>query len=280
MRALLASLATVLAMAVPAAAQQNPAGLPLASPDRDEVPVLSQAAAAAQEVCLTQMTGFSDTAPVARYQFFRLVEELALGSDDEMRATLAHYAGGQVDAARPVREVIEAIADPVMRQAVPSLTVAQMRHLIEFAHRCRPYVDGQIASLEAFDPALESAAFNEIVAEDALYLRQILTDALYRLGADGDARFGLAVARYSDSLVRRRDDIEYAAFESDISELETLFMGDLDQRLALSNDMVNGEMDAGVTSASVSLADDMNEAARQQQRERMLRTLFQILNGK
>lgn len=279
MRHLIMLITAALAAAMPAAAQENGPGLPLESPDPQDIPVLSRTAAAAQEACLDRMSGFPQTGPVARYQFFRLVEELALGADAEMRAVLAAYVDGPLDPRRPVADIIEAIANPVLRQAVPSRTVAQMHHLIAFAHQCQPYVDGQINSLEAFDPALASADFNQIVAEDALFLRQILTDALYRLGADRDPAHELAVAAYSASLVRRRDDIEYAAFESEIVELEAIFMGDLDERLALSNAMINDEMNEEATSASVALSNDMTEATKQQHREQLLRTIFTILNG-
>jgi len=93
---------------------------------------------------------------------------------------------------------------------------------------------------------LTNPELNTAIAEDALFLRQIMSESLTRLGADKDASWSTASAAYSKSLVSQRDAVEFSAFETDIAELETLFMEDLDGRLARSNDVINSEMDREV----------------------------------
>ncbi|MEL6259055.1 MAG: hypothetical protein AAFQ67_08365 [Pseudomonadota bacterium] len=241
--------------------------------------VVRPAPAPNQDYCLGLMSGFPNSGHVARYQFFRLVQDLAVDADAPTRAALEAYGDGEVDAGTPVAAVIEDIANPVLRQALPQRTVAQTAHLIDFAVICAPYIDGQISSLTAFDASLADADFNRVIAEDALFLRQVMADALYRLGAGGDPDYAIALAGYAASLTAQRDQIEFAAFDAEVDELEALFLGDLDRRLALSNEAVNSEMDGEATASAVSLAQDMSEAARAERERQMLQTLGSILIG-
>ena len=249
---------------------------------QDQRPILSAELAARQEGCLVMMSGFPDNGPVARYQFFRLVEEMALSATPELMQLIAYNTTGDVAPGTPIVTIIEEIANPVLRQAGPDLILGHTSYLIGFAQNCDTYIAGQVQALQSLDAVASISAdpaFEEVIAEDALYLRQIFTDALYRLDLHESGAQGEAVAAYSESLAQRRDDIEFARFESEIGDLEELYLGDLDQRLLMSNDMINGEMDQSATSSSVALSDDMNEAAREKHRENMLQTIAAILFG-
>ena len=243
------------------------------------VPILSEADVAAQESCLATMAGFPNDNVTARYQFFKLTEMMAVDATDEFRSALSQYGEGQVSADTPLLEIIDGIANPVLRQAMPSLTVAQSAYLINFAVDCKKYVDGQMISLIAVDPDLASAEFNEIISEDALFLRQVLSDSLFRLGANVDPVFGNSIEANARALVRSRDLIEYASFDTSVTELESLYMDDLDGRLARVNELINSEMDREIFDTSVALADDMSEATRQEQERAVVRTLYGILNS-
>lgn len=236
-------------------------------------------AAQNQDRCITQMAEFPTDDPTARYQFFKLVSDVAYGATDETRALFDHYGQPAVEAGTPVLSVIEDIANPVLRQAAPEIVVSSMNYLVDFASVCEVYITGQTDSLIAFDKTLNAPDLNSAIAEDALFLRQILSESLSRLGADEDAAWATASRSYARSLVRQRDAVEFAAFETDIAELETLFMDDLDGRLARSNDVINSEMDREVLGDSIQLADDMNEAAMKQARQERLYRLLRIFGG-
>ena len=68
-------------------------------------------------------------------------------------------------------------------------------------------------------------------------------------------------------------------FESDLVELEALYMDDLDGRLKRSNDLINEEMDREVLGDSISLSDSMINAEKRKTKERQIQTLFRILGG-
>jgi|GEM_PF-1005879 len=239
-------------------------------------------AAPSQDFCITVMSEFpqddgTQESLTPRYQFYKLVQHMAVGATPEFNTSLAHYGDIDVEADTPVMDVIEDIANPVIRQAAPELTVSHMAHLINFAQTCETFVDGQISSLTAFNPSLEDDDL--IIQEDALYLRQILSDSLSRLGADTDSRHSFATQSYANSLITARDNIEFASFETELEELEALYMTDLDGRLARSNDMINSEINRETLGDAITLADDMNEQAKRRQKEDQIRTLFRILNG-
>ena len=151
-------------------------------------------------------------------------------------------------------EVIEDVANPVLRQAAPEIIVSSMNHMIGFAVDCEIFISGQMESLQAFDATLLNPEFNAVITEDALYLRQILTESLDGVGATEDAQWGWVAETYSTSLIAQRDALEFAAFEADIAELETLFMNDLDGRLKRSNDTINAEMDREILGDSVRIS--------------------------
>lgn len=237
-----------------------------------------QAAAAtpSQEYCITVMSGFPNDAHLPRYQFFKLTQEMAVDATPGFRSALKKFGEGEVEADAPITDVIEAIANPVLRQAAPELAISYMDHLIDFAQTCEPYVSGQISSLQAFDKAL--ANDDTVIAEDALFLRQVLSDSLYRLDADKDPIHGANVAVYANALVRTRDRIEFTSYSSDIGELEALYMTDLDGRLARSNDLINSEMNRETLGDAVTLSDDMNREAKQKADRDAVQTLLRILS--
>ena len=248
----------------------------------DELYGLAEArpvAAQNQDRCITQMAEFPTDDPTARYQFFKLVSDVAYGADDETRALFDHYGQPAVESGTPVLSVIEDIANPVLRQAAPEIVVSSMNYLVDFATVCNVYITGQTESLVAFDPTLSRPEVNTVIAEDALFLRQILSESLSRLGADGDPVWANAARQYSRSLVAQRDAVEFAAFETDIAELETLFMDDLDGRLARSNDVINSEMDREILGDAIQVSDDMNEAAKERAKQERLYRLIRIFTG-
>ncbi len=236
-------------------------------------------AAQNQDQCITQMAAFPTDDPTARYQFFKLVKDVGYGADSQTKALFDHYGQPAVEAGTPVLSVIEDIANPVLRQAAPEIVVSSMNYLVDFASTCDVFITGQTDSLVAFDPALGNPEINTAIAEDALFLRQILSESLSRLGADKDAAWAGAAQSYANSLVTQRDAVEFAAFETDIAELETLFMDDLDGRLARSNDVINSEMDREILGDSIQLSDDMNASARERAQQERLYRLLRIFGG-
>lgn len=232
-----------------------------------------------QSRCIEQMADFPTDDPVARYQFFRLVSDVAYGANDVTRAMFNHYGQPAVEAGTPVLAVIEDIANPVLRQAAPDVIVSSMNYLVDFSVACDVYITGQTESLAAFDKTLTNPDLNTAITEDALFLRQILSESLSRLGADKDASWSNAAASYSRSLVTQRDAVEFSAFETDIAELETLFMDDLDGRLARSNDVINSEMDRETLGDAIQLSNDMNEAARERARQERIYRLLRLFGG-
>ncbi len=266
-RAMGLALALFWLAAVPAAAKTAPAGSAGASP------------APVQEHCITTLSGFPARDTGARYQLFRLTEALARDATPEFRAMLAHYGRSRVSARTPILEVVKGIANPVLRQAEPALVVGQIAYLIDFAKACQPVISGQIESLRAYDPDLAKADFNSTIDQDALFLRQILADALRRQNAHLDPQYGASVLAYERALVRTRNQIEYKAFNHDVDALEALYMTDLDKRLAKSNDMANAEMNREALSTAVATSKDMTANNKKQEKKRSLVTLLQILSG-
>jgi len=236
----------------------------------------ASAAAPSQEYCITVMSGFPNDAHLPRYQFFKLTQEMAVDATPGFRSALKKFGEGEVEPDAPITDVIEAIANPVLRQAAPELAISYMDHLIDFAQKCEPYVAGQISSLKAFDSKL--ANDDIVIAEDALFLRQVLSDSLYRLDANTDPIHGADVTVYANALVRTRDRIEFTSYSSDVGDLEALYMTDLDGRLARSNDLINSEMNRETLGDAVTLSDDMNREAKQKADRDAIQTLLRILS--
>lgn len=232
-----------------------------------------------QEKCITIMNGFPDAGHEPRYQFFKLTQRLTDDVDTTMRAAIDFYGDSFITPETPVIEVIENIANPVYRQAAPEITIGNMGYLIDFALDCESYLDGQISSLEAFDSNLNQADFHVVIAEDALFMRQILSDSLFRLGANEHEIFGPAVLAYADQMVRARDAVEFASFESQMANLEASFMSDLDGRLARSNDVINNEMDREQLAHALEVTKDLNEHAKLESKRKQIQTLAKILGG-
>ena len=239
----------------------------------------STAPANNQSRCISQMAEFPTDDPTARYQFFKLISDIGYGAEGESRALFDHYGQPAVEIGTPVLSVIEDIANPVLRQAAPEIIVSSMNFLIDFADACEVFIKGQTDSLIAFDNTLTNPELNSAIAEDALFLRQILTESLSRLGADTDPNWEGAAHSYSRSLIQQRDAVEFSAFETDITELESLFMDDLDGRLARSNEVINSEMDREILGDSISLARQMNEDAKKKAREDRLYRLLRLFGG-
>ena len=231
------------------------------------------------DFCINIMAEFPADDHEARYQFFRLTEEMARDATPEFRFTLSEYGAEKVSPNTPVLEVIEDIANPVLRQAAPEITISNMAYVIDFASICKTFITGQINSLKAFDPALSEANFNAVITEDALFLRQILSDALFRLGANEDSVHRFVTIRYADSLIITRDIAEFSTFEAELDDLESVYMTDLDGRLKRSNDLINEEMDREILGDALSLNKSLEQSEKDKHKQRQLQTLFRILNG-
>ena len=232
------------------------------------------------DFCINTLAGFQTENPEARYQFYALTQEIARDAAPDFRMALTQYGEGEIEADSNILDIIEDATNPVIRQAAPEITISNLAFVIDFAAQCSSVLDGQINSLKAYDPALSNTEFNAMISEDALFLRQILSDSLYRLGADKDPRFGYSVNAYADSLVRTRDAVEFSSFVSEVDEIEKLFMTDLDGRLKRSNDMINEEMDREVMGDAIGLSNSMNEAARRRAKEERILSLIRIMGGR
>jgi len=238
---------------------------------------LANSSAQAQERCITIMSGFPNSGPLPRYQFFKLSEDLAVDTTPEFRQALSHFGDGTVADETPILDVVETIANPVLRQAAPDIVVSNMAHLIGFAQDCEAYLTGQIDSLRAVDNSLSQDDI--VIAEDALYLRQVLSESLSRLGGDTDLAHGAPVRAYANSLIVSRDAIEFAGFDNDIDDLEALYLSDLDGRLARSNNVINSEMNRETLGDAVTLSRDLSATSIEQEKARSLNTLLRILGG-
>lgn len=230
-----------------------------------------------QDRCIAQMAEFPTDDAVVRYQFFKLVQDTAYGANAESSALFDQYGQPTIELGTPVLAAIEDIVNPVLRQAAPEFIVASMDYMIDFAVTCDVYITGQMESLLAFDATLSNPDFNAAIAEDALFLRQILNDSLYALEVESDPQWSGAAQNYSASLVTQRDAVEYTAFETEVADLETLFMDDLDGRLKRSNDTINAEIDRESLRDSIALNNDIVEAAEEKarlERRERFRRLF------
>lgn len=232
------------------------------------------------DFCINTLAGFQTENPEARYQFYKLTQDVGRDATPEFRAALTHYSEGEAPSGSNILDAIEDATNPVLRQAAPELTLANMAFVINFAVECEGALSGQINSLQAYDPALANAEFNAMVSEDALFLRQIISDSLYRLDADKDPRFGSATQSYANALVRTRDDVEFTSFMSEIDELEALYMTDLDGRLKRSNDLINEEVDLEILGDAIGLANSIDEAAARRAKEERILSLIRILGGR
>jgi len=232
------------------------------------------------DFCINTLAGFQTENPEARYQFYTLTQEIARDATPEIRTALSIYGEGQTDPSSNILDVIEEATNPVIRQAAPEIAISNLAYVIDFASQCESVLSGQINSLKAYDPALENTDFNAMITEDALFLRQILSESLYRLDADKDPRFSNSISIYADALVRTRDAAEFSSFVSEVDELEALYMTDLDGRLKRSNDMINEEMDREVMGDAISLSESMSEAARKRAKEERILSLIRIMGGR
>jgi len=248
----------------------------------DNTPIVSSASKSGginPDYCINKMAEFPSDDHEIRYQFFRLTEEMARDVTPDFRNALHKYRDQDISSDRPLLEAIEDIANPVLRQAAPEITIASMAHVIDFATLCKSAITGQVSSLQAYDNALNDVDFNAVIVEDALFLRQILSDSLFRLGANEDPLYQTSVTQYANALVTTRDEVEFTTFEAELDDLEALYMDDLDGRLKRSNDIINEEMDREILGDSVALSDSMNKAEKEKAKQRQLYTLIRILGG-
>ncbi|MEO0816818.1 MAG: hypothetical protein AAFX86_05860 [Pseudomonadota bacterium] len=273
---------------LPACATAQTAPMPVPQqtsslPDQAPEPIPSQALAELDlpelnPVCARQMTELAGGTLSGRHQLFVLVREAGRGADDDVLAALEAYGAGTVDPETPILQVVEDIANPVLLQAAPNATVGQMAHLIRFSRECDVILDGQIKALEATSPDLASGTYKQAIGEDAMFLRSMLLDALYRLNADRDAVHGQTVAAYQRDLVRQRDDIEFAAFDAELAALEDEFAGDLGDRLDLAKTSADETAEAVDAKGAAEVARALTDVQRAEANARMAQMLAEILN--
>lgn len=232
-----------------------------------------------QEMCMQIISSFPAENPSVRYQFFRLARSFGKGANPEFVTALDKFASQDVTMQTELTDVIEGMNNPVLRQADPALVAGYGKYLVNFATKCNQQIESQINALHAYDVDLKDVAFNIVIDEDALYLRQILSDSLYSLDGDKDPIYGAVIRAYANDLVHMRDNMEYTVFNAEIGDIEALYMGDLDEKLARSNDIVNSEMDREMLNSSIGLADDMSNSMIKQEKRRTVQTLINILNG-
>lgn len=245
---------------------------PTAQPNPDDFDI-----PAANDFCIAMMSGFPEISLEDRHQFYALIRALAHGADPAFIEAMEAYGEGEVSPDTPVVQVIEAIANPVMLQAAPQATIAQTAHLIRFGTECSVFLDGQITSLEAVNPALADGRGTLTIGEDALYLRSLLLDAMYRLSADTDPQHGGAIAAYQRDLVRQRDGIEFAAFDAEIADIEAMATGDLEDRLDRANAALESGMDTENVQRAADLSDMLTKAQREESQRRVAQVLIDIL---
>jgi hypothetical protein len=242
----------------------------LSRPSDLEIPALN-------DFCATQMTSLAGGTLSGRHQLFVLLSEAGRGADEDLIDVLDAYGVGQVDPSTPLLQVVEDIANPVLLQAAPNATVGQMAHLIRFSQECGLILDGQIAALEATSPDLANGVYKQAIGEDAIFLRSMLLDALYRLNADSDPVHGQAVAAYQRDLVGQRDDIEFAAFDAELAALEEEFTGDLDKRLDLANTSIGETAGAIDAKGAAEVARALTDVQRAEANARMAQIMIEVL---
>ncbi|MEL6661449.1 MAG: hypothetical protein AAFO57_01505 [Pseudomonadota bacterium] len=229
--------------------------------------------------CATQMISLADASLEGRHQFYVLVREAGRGANNGFLEALDAFGAQQISRETPVLQVVEDTANPVLLQAAPAATVSQMAYLIGFSNECADLLEGQIVALEATSPGLASGTYKQAIGEDAMFLRSMLLDALYRLNADSDPRHGQAIAAYQRDLVDQRDDIEFAAFDAELAALEDEFAGDLDRRLDLANTAVGENAEAVDAKGAAAVARALSDVQRAEANQRMARILAEVLNG-
>ena len=232
-----------------------------------------------QDFCIQMLDGFPNDDPVVSYSFFKLAQDMGADTDAPTLAMIDRYSGAAVASDTPVMDVLEQVADPVLRQAQPAEALSGAAHIIHFASACEGFLAGQVDSLLAFDPTLADVEFNALITEDALYLRQLVSEALSRLGADTDPDHRATFAAYTTSLLAQRGAMEFATFEAGVEEVERVFLVDLDGRLARSNDLINGAMNREVMADAQGLVDDLNRQEELARRQRRQFILIRILTG-
>lgn len=260
------------------------AGAPVSARQAEAPPAYDAAIASAQTApaeidCIAQMSALAGGDPEGRHQLFLLVQEIGRGATPDMVDVLSTYGLGSVDPETPVMDVIETIANPVLLQAAPGATVGQMGHLIRFSQSCAVPLDGQIAALEALMPSLGAPAYRQPIQEDALFIRSILLDALYRLEADRDSRHGQTIADYQRDLVSQRDEMEFAAFEAEIAQLEADFAGDLESRLGLAAEAVGENAQSVDARGAAEVARALSEVQRAEANARMAEIIRGVLGS-
>ena len=232
-----------------------------------------------QDLCLKHTSTFPTDDAEVRYQFFKLVKDTAYGVDANVQSMLDHFGQPAIPEATPVLSVVEDIANPVLRQAAPEIVVASMAHLIGFGVDCDLYISGQLSSLIAFDNELSHAEFNAVITEDALFLRQILNETLGVLGVNDDKNWAPIAHQYSESLIVQRNAAEFSSFESNVAELEALFMDDLDGRLKRSNETINSEMNRDILRDSIRISNEMTQGASETANRQRISRIIRILGG-
>lgn len=231
------------------------------------------------EFCAGMMAGFPDDSLINRYQFFRLIQSMKAGVDSDMRAAFTHY-GEKTDMGQTgVVETIENLSDPVVLQSSPAYALTNASHLIRYAEDCSPFIASQISSIEFAEPSVTEAAMEEVLAEDAVYLRALVMESLESLSAQNHPIYGPATERYEGATIYIRNEGEFIGFEAELEALTNDTIAEIDDKLALHLQMVEGDIDKETVSTSSDMLESMNRTSKQESHRGVYETLFRILNS-
>lgn len=231
----------------------------------------------ASEYCLSVMAGFPDDAQ-SRFTFYHLVELLHEGADPGIYASLDAYSSDSVAAETPVVDVLDYIANPVMRQALPGSVLAHLNHLVKFDRKCGAFIQSQKQTLAVVDPSVMHRDFRGSVLQDALFLRQVMIEAFYQMSAHEDPVHREAVLSLGRSADALRANKNVEAFGEELDELldEVLLeYNDLreNQRFAVLDDSLQREQ----VRSDQEMLNQMNKGARTQGYENIAQTIFTML---
>lgn len=276
---------TVTAPPFTATAPQAPsASAPLPALQPQTVPLqatsLSDLAPVNSQFCTQMMTGFPDESLVNRYQFFRLIQSMKSGVDSDMRAGLSHY-GEKVDlSTENVVDTVQNLSDPVVLQSSPAFALSNASHLIRYAEECNGFISSQISAIEYAEPSVKEASMEEILAEDAVFLRALIVQSMETLSAGDHPVYGPAMRRYEGATIYIRNEAEFIGFEAELDALTAETISEIDDKLALHLSMVEGDINNESISTSSDMLESMNKTSKQESHRGVYNTLYRILNSR
>jgi hypothetical protein len=226
------------------------------------------------------MTGFPDESLINRYQFFRLIQSMKAGVDIDMRGALAHYSEAADMTGMTIVETVQNLSDPVILQSAPAFALTNAGRLIRYAEDCGAFISSQVRSIEYAEPSVTDADMEEVLAEDAIFLRALVLQSLESLSASDHPIYGPALQRYEGATIYIRNEAEFIGFEAELEALTNETIADIDEKLALHLDMVEGDLDKESISTSSDMLESMNQTSKEESHRGVYQTLNRILNSR